>query len=99
YGKLPSHGDFLHHCVSDRFVDAWDRWLQHALVASKTQLQDRWLPTYLTSPAWRFVLSRDTIDGHAWAGVLLPSVDRVGRYFPFTVVAPLPPMSAFLAAS
>lgn len=25
----------------------------------------------------------------AWAGVLMPSVDRVGRYFPFTIVQPL----------
>jgi type VI secretion system protein ImpM len=26
----------------------------------------------------------------AWAGVLMPSVDRVGRYFPLTVALPLP---------
>jgi type VI secretion system protein ImpM len=25
----------------------------------------------------------------AWAGVLMPSVDRVGRYFPFTLAQPL----------
>jgi type VI secretion system protein ImpM len=36
----------------------------------------------------------------AWAGVLMPSVDRVGRYFPFTVVQSLgdelalPPLAA-----
>ncbi|MDP1534170.1 MAG: type VI secretion system-associated protein TagF, partial [Rubrivivax sp.] len=24
-----------------------------------------------------------------WAGVLMPSVDRVGRYFPFTIAVPL----------
>jgi len=99
YGKLPSHGDFLHHGVPDRFVDAWDRWLQHALVASKAQLQDRWLPTYLTSPAWRFVLSGEVIDGRAWAGIMLPSVDRVGRYFPLTLALSLPPVPAFAAAA
>lgn len=98
YGKLPSHGDFLHHQLPGRFVDGWDGWLQRSLVASRASLNDRWLPTYLTSPAWRFALAPEVIDDHAWAGVLLPSVDRVGRYFPFTVAVALPPLSALVAA-
>ena len=29
-----------------------------------------------------------------WAGVLMPSVDRVGRYFPLTLARPLPALPA-----
>src|SRR5436190_512470 len=47
----------------------------------------RWLDTYLTSPIWRFVLAPGVCDNRAWAGVLMPSVDRVGRHFPLTIAA------------
>ena len=30
------------------------------------------------------------MGARSWSGILLPSVDRVGRYFPLTVCAPLP---------
>jgi type VI secretion system protein ImpM len=29
------------------------------------------------------------VTAQCWAGVLMPSVDRVGRYFPFTIVQPM----------
>ena len=44
-----------------------------------------WLTHYLTSPVWRFALDKGVIDQHAWAGVLMPSVDRVGRHFPLMI--------------
>jgi type VI secretion system protein ImpM len=90
YGKLPSHGDFLRRRVSDAFVDVWDAWLQNGLAASREVLGDRWLDTYLTSPAWRFVCSAGSCGAQALAGVMVPSVDRVGRYFPVTLVWQLP---------
>src|SRR5262249_20622931 len=43
-----------------------------------------------TSPVWRFFLSDGVVGSSAYAGVLLPSVDRVGRYFPLTIFAELP---------
>jgi type VI secretion system protein ImpM len=89
YGKLPSHGDFISRSVSDAFVDRWDGWLQAAVAQSRTDLGDGWLELFLTSPVWRFALEHGVIGGSAFAGVLLPSVDRVGRYFPLTVVAEL----------
>jgi type VI secretion system protein ImpM len=90
YGKLPSHGDFLRRRVSDAFVDVWDAWLQNGLAGSRELLGDRWLDTYLTSPAWRFVCSAGGCGAQAIAGVMVPSVDRVGRYFPITLVWQLP---------
>ena len=90
YGKLPSHGDFLRRRVSDAFVSAWDGWLQECLSASRTTLGDRWLDVYLTSPAWRFAFSRGACGDTAVIGVMVPSVDRVGRYFHLALVAELP---------
>ncbi len=91
YGKLPSHGDFLQRAVGDAFVNDWDAWLQAGLSSSRRALGDGWLDVYLTSPVWRFALAGGVLGVPAWAGVLMPSVDRVGRYFPLTLVAELPP--------
>jgi type VI secretion system protein ImpM len=91
YGKLPSHGDFIRRRVSDGFVGVWDAWLQEGLTASRSSLADRWLNVYLTSPVWRFACGRGTCGPAPIIGVMVPSVDRVGRYFPLTVVAELPP--------
>ena len=89
YGKLPSHGDFLRRRVSDSFVTAWDEWLQESMSCSRERLADRWLDVYLTSPAWRFACGPGACGPATVVGVLVPSVDRVGRYFPLAVAAEL----------
>lgn len=91
YGKLPSHGDFLQRGLRDEFVNQWDAWLQAGIAQSRRDLGEAWLDIFLTSPVWRFVLASNVIGGAAWAGILLPSVDRVGRYFPLTIATELPP--------
>jgi type VI secretion system protein ImpM len=85
HGKLPSHGDFITRRLPRDFVDVWDGWLQRAISTSKTELGEGWLETYLTSPIWSFALTPGICGEAGWAGVLMPSVDRVGRYFPLTV--------------
>jgi len=90
YGKLPSHGDFLRLRTSDAFVSAWDGWLQDCMSASRTALGDRWLDVYLTSPVWRFAAEGGACGPAPVLGLIVPSVDRVGRYFPLTIVAELP---------
>lgn len=88
FGKLPSHGDFVRRRVADDFVAGWDAWLQRCLAQSRESLGDAWLDTYLTSPVWRFALAPAVCGSAAVAGIVVPSVDRVGRYFPLTVVWP-----------
>jgi type VI secretion system protein ImpM len=88
FGKLPSHGDFVRRRVADDFVSGWDAWLQRCLAQSRETLGDAWLDTYLTSPVWRFALAPAVCGAAAVAGIVVPSVDRVGRYFPLTVVWP-----------
>ena len=90
YGKLPAHGDFILREIPQSFVDGWDNWLQHALVSTQQQLSDQWLNYYMETPIWRFALSQGAIDEHQWVGIVFPSVDKVGRYFPFAIVAELP---------
>lgn len=89
YGKLPAHGDFIYRNLPSNFINAWDAWLQSFVGSSQEQIGEHWLDVYLTSPIWRFVLSDGVIDSNQWAGIVLPSVDRVGRYFPFSIAARL----------
>jgi len=93
HGKLPSLGDFASRRLDATFIDPWDGWLAAGLLALREADPAGWLDAYLASPSWRFLLMPGVLPGEAgrqgWAGVLMPSVDRVGRYFPFTVVQPL----------
>ena len=91
YGKLPAKGDFLSRNLPRDFIDTWDDWLQSGMNASRQALGEDWLQTYLTSPLWRFVLPCGICGSNAWCGVLMPSMDKVGRYFPMAVVKMLPP--------
>lgn len=88
YGKLPAYGDFVFRNLNASFMTPWDEWLQHFISGSQEQLGEDWLNIYLTSPIWRFVLSPGVIDNNMWAGLMMPSVDRVGRYFPISIVKP-----------
>jgi type VI secretion system protein ImpM len=90
YGKLPTHGDFLRRRVADDFIAAWDPWLQSCIAESRAVLGEQWLSVYLTSPVWRFALGPRVCGAAPAAGLLVPSVDRVGRYFPLTLVWPTP---------
>jgi type VI secretion system protein ImpM len=90
FGKLPMHGDFIQRNLPANFISVWDEWMQYYIAGSKEQLGEEWLDIYLTSPIWRFVFSPGVIDENRWAGILMPSVDQVGRYYPFSVVIRLP---------
>jgi type VI secretion system protein ImpM len=89
HGKLPSLGDFASRRLDSSFIETWDGWLAAGLLALRETNADGWLDAYLASPSWRFVLQPGVLGDEGWAGVLMPSVDRVGRYFPFTIVLPL----------
>ena len=90
FGKLPAHGDFVQRNLPAEFINVWDEWLQHYVAGTKEQLGENWLDLYLTSPLWRFVFSAGVVDENSWAGIMIPSVDRVGRYYPFSIIKKLP---------
>ncbi len=87
YGKVPCVGDFVRAGLSPDFVRGWDRWMQALLVAGHEALGKRWEACYMGAPIWRFALSPGLCGAHAVAGVVMPSVDRVGRRFPLCLAA------------
>ena len=88
FGKLPGIGDFAHRRLPEAFRETWDLWLQTNLLRLREQHED-WVARYLEGPVWFFVLGEQVAGARAWIGVLMPSVDGVGRYFPFTLAAEL----------
>ena len=88
FGKLPGMGDFAHRRLPESFSEAWDRWLRSGLARLRVRHLD-WPDRYLEAPLWCFVLGNDVIDARRWIGVLVPTLDRMGRHFPFTMVGEL----------
>src|SRR5215471_4559462 len=84
YGKLPARGDFVRAGLPREFTDPWDDWLQSVIAGSQSIMGDAWLPAYLEAPVWRFVLPPGMCGSLAALGLMLPSVDKAGRYFPLT---------------
>lgn len=73
-------------------------WLQHSLAQSREMLGGAWLDLYLNAPLWRFWWS-SSLTGYGLAGAMMPSVDRVGRYFPLLAFAVAPQDSDFALPS
>ncbi|MEX0285067.1 MAG: type VI secretion system-associated protein TagF [Paracoccaceae bacterium] len=89
FGKMPSVGDFFRLGAPRDFIAAWDPWLQSALLAGQQAMGAEWDNYYMSTPIWRFMLAPGLAGSSAVAGVLMPSVDRVGRRFPLTLLKPL----------
>jgi type VI secretion system protein ImpM len=86
YGKLSSLGDFASRRLAADDVQWLDEWLSACVRASQQQLGARWLEVYLSAPLWRFVLGPGVMGPSWWCGVMMPSCDNVGRYFPLLVL-------------
>ena len=71
------------------------------MAGSRRQMGEDWLPAFLEAPVWRFVLPSGLCGERAALGLMLPSVDRAGRYFPLTFAAlfPAPTAAARMAPS
>jgi len=85
FGKVPQQADFISYHLSSEYTEYWHAWLQSSISVSREQLGDDWLDYYLTSPVWNFALSPGICSQTAVTGVLIPSMDEVGRYFPLTL--------------
>ncbi len=87
FGKLPARGDFVRTGLSRDFTDPWDAWLSAVMAATRTEAGDTWLPAFLEAPVWRFLLPAGLCGPRAAIGLMIPSVDRAGRYYPLTFAA------------
>lgn len=98
FGKIPAVADFIQFGLPVDFVQAWDGWLQAGILAAQTRLGETWAECYNSAPIWRFSLPPGMAGAAAMLGVLMPSVDRVGRRFPLTVAVALPGGASHVAA-
>ena len=88
YGKLSSLGDFAQRRLPPQWLQACDAWLSNAMRSGREQLGERWLDVYLTAPLLRFAWAPGIVDAQWWFGLLMPSCDSVGRYFPLLIAHP-----------
>ncbi|MBJ7549765.1 type VI secretion system-associated protein TagF [Marinomonas ostreistagni] len=87
YGKLPAHSDFISDSIHSEVSNELYEWGQTSLYHSQQQLSEMdWLSAYLVSPIWRMCVPPTDKRKHAWIGIMVPSVDAVGRYFPLFLV-------------
>jgi type VI secretion system protein ImpM len=93
FGKVPARGDFLVRRMPAGFQAAWETWLSALVVAARSGLGTAWPHAWLTAPLWHFALGRDVVGPFGAAGVLLASVDRVGRFFPLSIIGAAAPRS------
>lgn len=86
YGKLPFLGDFAGRRLPTSFVRGWDDWLQSVIYGSRALLgEETWLDRYLNAPIWHFCIAPGICGNSAWFGLMMSSVDRANRHFPFTL--------------
>lgn len=98
FGKIPNLGDFAQRRLPEAFIRPWDRWLQDSLARTRTDFGEAWREAYLVAPIQRFWVAPGALGRLAWGGLLMPSVDRVGRYFPLTIAQPFDTLADALAA-
>ncbi|CDN51833.1 type VI secretion system-associated protein TagF [Neorhizobium galegae] len=89
FGKLPSHGDFVSIGLGRKLQAALDAWLQSSLHAIQAEFGNQWERRFRSMPSWRFIVDRDLWGPATVAGVIVPSLDRVGRSFPLVLAAQL----------
>lgn len=87
FGKMPALGDFFRIGAASEVITPWDTWVQQILQASRATLGARFDGCYMSAPIWRFALAPSVAGNQGVLGVLMPSVDRVGRQFPLTLFA------------
>ena len=90
YGKSPAAGDFVSRRLSRPIIAALDRWFQSGMTALRERMPDAWHSCYAKAPVWRTLLPAQAITAQPCLAVVAASSDRVGRSFPFGIVAALP---------
>jgi type VI secretion system protein ImpM len=86
FGKLPAHGDFVSRGLPHDVVERLHALLLETLAAGRRGYGDAWLGAYLTAPIWHFTATGGCLGRGAMLGLLMPSVDAVGRHFPVVLV-------------
>lgn len=86
-GKLPAYGDFVQGGSALDACKTWNDWAERGL--SSVRSTPGFHDIFLTSPIWRFAVAGGVFSQAPVAGVICPSMDKVGRLFPFAVLTDL----------
>ncbi|MCL2714040.1 MAG: type VI secretion system-associated protein TagF [Alphaproteobacteria bacterium] len=89
FGKVASQGDFVASRFDLGLRRLIDDWLQRAIEHSRHRLGVGWEEAFQAMPVWRFVLTPGLLGQSGFAGLMMPSSDRVGRPFPLLLAARL----------
>jgi type VI secretion system protein ImpM len=99
YGKTPSTGDFVSRRLARPTINEVDRWCEVGMLALRERAPDGWERSYASAPTWNALVPARVIAPHACLVAVAASCDRVGRRFPFCVVASPPPAALAHIAS
>lgn len=99
-GKLPSHGDFLWSHQRGPHRNTLEEWLQTGMLQGRSQFGNAWDAQLHQGPIWNMlwpckVSGTDSLV----VGCLAPSVDRVGRRYPFVVAYVFPAASVMASTA
>jgi type VI secretion system protein ImpM len=86
FGKLPALGDFVGRRMPHALGEEWDHWLRSGMEQLRNEAGDHWPQRFVHTPPWFFVAPA-RVTGVPVCGVLAPSIDRVGRYYPIAILA------------
>ncbi|MDH4396357.1 MAG: type VI secretion system-associated protein TagF [Limnobacter sp.] len=89
FGKLPCAGDFLSQGLPLSMSAALDNWLSNKLHWLNENQAD-WTTLYFEAPASGFLIEGASANSQGKpcevVGILMPSVDSVGRLYPFVML-------------
>lgn len=87
FGKLPAFGDFVRYNATGKEALDFDQWLQEGIYAARIQLGNTYDTAFERAPISHFYFNLDPL--YFLIGVWKPSMDKVGRKFPFVIAARL----------
>lgn len=96
FGKLPARGDFVGRGLSAVTVAALDDWASRSLAAARAHLAEEWSLVWQAAPVWHFNLPPGQCGPCGLAGLVYPSMDKVGRQFPLIAASEIPSSGAGL---
>lgn len=92
FGKLPCIGDFCSHNMSAYLLGELDDWLSTAMQSGFNTHGAAWTQAYFETPMHGFLWGRKSLPAlgdRMVIGVIMPSVDKAGRAFPFVLLEQL----------
>lgn len=75
--------------MSHAMTTEWDGWLRAGMDELRRMDDTGWADQFVNAPLWFFIARLDASVSPVM-GALAPSMDRVGRYYPLTVMATAP---------